>query len=160
MRSATDAATISPPGTAFPRTKLNRDLSASGSARDRLAHSVGLGHQGHIVRLPVPTARTKLGQRKLRQTVGIMFSQSELIDDEERRLAANIVGAIDCLGKKLQHPVKRYRHDPDRFGLVRPGVDIDWSCFGGCHDCLHSVTTALCSGVFAGRLAETTFDAP
>jgi hypothetical protein len=56
-----------------------------------LCRLVGIGRQSQLIRLSF--RGSDFGERQLRQTLGIVFSQAKPIDDEKRDLAAHLIGA-------------------------------------------------------------------
>ena len=68
-----------------------------------LCRLVGIRRQRRLIRLPL--RRSDFGERQLRQTLGVVFAQAKPIDDEERDLAAHLIGAIDGFRKTIEHLV-------------------------------------------------------
>jgi hypothetical protein len=57
--------------------------------------------------------RRELGERQIRQPVGIMLSQPKPIDDEEGDLAPHVVAAVDAFRQTIEHLIEGRRHQPD-----------------------------------------------
>jgi hypothetical protein len=94
------------PAGGCPLASLGSPTRASADAQS--ANSTNARRQTTLL----PYGRN-LCQCEIRQTIGIVFSESELIDDKARYFAAHFFSAIYAGRKQIEHPVQRMCHQPD-----------------------------------------------